>query len=73
MTCPGCFHLHSEDGGGKVLRNVGILPQDYTVSQEELDLNLHRRENLKSSCLCNALNGQLQAADKGLSSRSEVE
>jgi hypothetical protein len=24
--------LHSEDGGSKVLRNVGILPQHYTMS-----------------------------------------
>jgi hypothetical protein len=25
--------IHPEDGCSKVLRNVGLLPQDYTVSQ----------------------------------------
>jgi hypothetical protein len=28
-----CLHLQSEDGGSKVLRNVGILPQYYIASQ----------------------------------------
>jgi hypothetical protein len=36
--------LHPEDGGTKVLRNVGILSQHYTSQPEHLDLNLHRRE-----------------------------
>jgi hypothetical protein len=27
------YSLHSEDGGSKVLRNFGILPQRYTASQ----------------------------------------
>jgi hypothetical protein len=35
-------HLVPEDGGGKILRNDGILPQHYTLSQlEDLDLNHH--------------------------------
>jgi hypothetical protein len=40
---------HSEDGGSKVFGNIVILPQYYTASQpKDLDLNLHRRGNLKS-------------------------
>jgi hypothetical protein len=41
---------HPEDGGSKLLRNVGILPQHYThvTTVQDLDLKLHRRENLKS-------------------------
>jgi len=36
-----------EDGRSMALRNVGILPQHYTTSQlEDLNLNLHHRENL---------------------------
>jgi len=27
------YHIHPEDEGSKVLRNVGILPQHYTASQ----------------------------------------
>jgi hypothetical protein len=43
------FRLHPEDDGSMVLRNDGDLPQHYTVSEpEDLDLNLHRREGLKS-------------------------
>jgi len=40
-----------EDGGSEVLRNVGILSQHYVASHntENLDLNFHRRENLRSS------------------------
>jgi len=34
-----------EDGGSMDLRNVGILPQHY---REDLDMNLHRRERLKT-------------------------
>jgi len=37
--------LHPEDGGSKVLRKVGILPQHYTASQD--NSNSHRCENLK--------------------------
>jgi len=34
--------LHPEDGGLKVLRNVGVLPQHYAMSQpKDLDLNLY--------------------------------
>jgi hypothetical protein len=54
--------LHIEDGGSMDLRNVGILPQHYTAPQprrwrqhgqrrhrpRDLNLNRHRRENLKS-------------------------
>jgi len=52
--------VHPEDGRSMVLRNFGILPQHYTASQpEDLDLNLHRFENLKSricmSLMCNAI------------------
>jgi hypothetical protein len=32
---PLCLHLHPEDGGSKVLRNVDIRPQRYTASQPE--------------------------------------
>jgi hypothetical protein len=43
------LRLPREDGGNKVIRNVGILPHHYTVSHnlEDRDLNVHRRENLK--------------------------
>jgi len=35
-----------EHGSSMDIRNVGTLPQRYTVSQpEDLDLNLHSREN----------------------------
>jgi hypothetical protein len=33
----GWLHLQGEDGGSKVLRNVGILPHHYTVSQPSED------------------------------------
>jgi hypothetical protein len=36
------LNLHSEDGGSKILRNVGILPHHYTASQP-------RRARLESS------------------------
>jgi len=36
--------LRPEDGGSKVLRNAGILPQHH--NPKDLDLN-HRRESLK--------------------------
>jgi hypothetical protein len=46
--------FHPEDGGSKVLRNVGILPQQYMASQPRRRLNLHRRENLRSPLLPNS-------------------
>jgi hypothetical protein len=30
---PCCFQLQGDDGGSRVLRNIGILPQNYTASQ----------------------------------------
>jgi hypothetical protein len=33
----GGYQPFREDGGSKVLRNVGILPQHYTVSQRSED------------------------------------
>jgi hypothetical protein len=42
------LNIRTEDGGRKVIRNVGILPQHYTVSQpEDRDFSLHRRGNCK--------------------------
>jgi hypothetical protein len=34
----------------KTVRNVGILPQHYTASQQDLDLNLHGRKVKLSLC-----------------------
>jgi hypothetical protein len=34
------LYLHPEDGGGKVLRNIGILPQSYTP---DLDLTVQNK------------------------------
>jgi len=33
---PCCLYLNPEDGGSKVFRNAGILPQHYTVSQPRI-------------------------------------
>jgi len=44
--------LGYEDGGSKVLRNIGILNTTRRHNPEDFDLNLHRRENLKS---CNSI------------------
>jgi hypothetical protein len=43
--------LHTADGGRKILRNVGVVPHHYTASHnpEDVDLNLHHRENHKSA------------------------
>jgi hypothetical protein len=63
-----------EDGGGMDLWDVGILPQPYTTRRhnlEELDLNLHHCENLKSHtfiCFCPRVLGQLIVRVKGLES-----
>jgi hypothetical protein len=42
-----CQSLHSEDGGSKVLRNVGILLQHTTWhnNPEDLDLNMSMRNS----------------------------
>jgi hypothetical protein len=32
-TSVSMWQIHPEDGGNKVLRNVGILPQRHTASQ----------------------------------------
>jgi len=36
-------HLHPEEGGGKVLRNVGIIPQQYTTSRPRSRLECNYR------------------------------
>jgi len=33
---PYCLHSHSEDGGSKVLRNVGILPHHHNLKHSEM-------------------------------------
>jgi len=42
------MRLHPEDGGSMDLRNIGIRPQDYKVSQTKRPRpDTHRRENLQ--------------------------
>jgi len=48
--------LHCEDGGSMGLRNIGILPYHYMES-EDLDLNLHSRENFKRHVVMNFAGG----------------
>jgi len=43
----GSYRLQPEDGSSKALRNVCVLPQQYTASQD-IDLNLLRHESLQS-------------------------
>jgi hypothetical protein len=44
-----CLHLQGEDEGGIIFRSVVILPQHtWRHILEDLDLNLHLREKLKS-------------------------
>jgi len=47
-----CKSLVPEDGSSLVLRNIGILPHTTRCNNPvDLDLNLHRRENLTSRVL----------------------
>jgi hypothetical protein len=50
-----CIHSHPEDGGSKVVRNVGILPHHYTASQARrrrleisVGTNVYKIENSKT-------------------------
>jgi hypothetical protein len=48
-----CLRLHPEDGGSKVLRNISYRNTKWRHNPEDLDLGLHRCENLK--CRCSAV------------------
>jgi hypothetical protein len=52
QVIPGPTHFNKEDCGSVFLLNIGILLQDYTVSQpEDHNLEYYRRENSKTDKL----------------------